>query len=83
MIFLRIKGWGIGRVGKKFEMGRAPFLEKRFFFNFLEQENTKHPPFPHTWTFHLPLMILTGGNILGIPIFIHAKGKTTMCLNSG
>ena len=83
MIFLRIKEWGIGRVGKKFEMGRAPFLENHFFKNFLDQENTKHLPFPHAWTFHLPLTILTGGNVLGILIFIHAKGKTIMCMNSG
>ena len=59
--FLRMREWGIGRVGK-FELGRAPLWEK-VFFEFLGQENTKNGHlslmrqrfiFPHEleWTKH-------------------------------
>ena len=41
MIFPKDEGVGGWKSGKKFELGRAPILEKRF-LNFLGQENTKN-----------------------------------------
>ena len=41
MIFPKDEGVGDWKGGKKFKMGRAPFLEK-YFLNFLGQENTKN-----------------------------------------
>ena len=54
MTFPKDKGGGIGR-GKKFEMGRAPFLVKTFVKFYWERKYPKKClPFPHARAFSPP-----------------------------
>ena len=66
--FLRMREWGIGRVGK-FKLGRAPLWEKRFWISWARKIQ-KRPPFPHAVAFHLPSWFWNGN------FYIHvAAGK--------
>ena len=64
--FLRMREWGIGRVGK-FKLGRAPLWEKCF-LNFLGKKTPKTSIFPSCGSFSPSLTNWFEQNVFGNPI---------------
>ena len=71
MILLRIKEWGIGRVGYRFEMGRAPFFIK---FSWARKHKNVYLSLTHG-RFHLPLWFWLGKTFLGSQSSFTQEGK--------
>ena len=73
MIFPKDEGVGDWKRGKKFEMGRAPFLEKCFKI-FLGKKTPKMTTFPSCGSVSPSLTILEWKNVLGKPI-LHSRSR--------
>ena len=81
--FTKDKGVGDWKSGVEIRNGQSTIFWKNVFkFSWARKHKNVYLSLTHG-CFHLPLMILTGENIFGIPIFIHAGRKTTRCLNLG
>ena len=68
--FLRMREWGLGRVGN-FKLGRAPLWEF-FIFIFMGKKTAKWPPFCHAAVFQLPSRIGMNKTFFGNQFDIHS-----------
>ena len=81
--FTKDKTVGDWKSGVEIRNGKSTIFWKNVFkFSWARKHKNVYLSLTHG-CFHLPLTILTGENIFGIPIFIHAGRKTTRCLNLG
>ena len=72
--FLRMREWGIGRVGRNLNLAEHQFWKNVFKFSW-ERKHQKRPPFPHAAGFSLPSLLGLNKIFLETQLSIHVVAR--------